>query len=90
MTLTKEYQLTISATSRQKSLFVMCVCVCLFYVFIFVLYTDHIGLPDLYCGKSSYTENAASTGPLVMISVWICSTPRTKNTELAEKWTHVI
>ena len=37
LTLTKEYQLTISATSRQKSLFVMCVCLfvlCVYFCFI--------------------------------------------------------
>ena len=28
-----------------------------------------INLPDLYVGKSTSTEKAASTGPLVMISL---------------------
>ena len=35
-------------------------------------------VPDLYEGKSEYTVKAASTGPLVIISVWIFSTPVTE------------
>jgi hypothetical protein len=33
-----------------------------------------ITVPDLYCRKSSYTVNAPSTGPLVIISRLIFST----------------
>jgi len=30
---------------------------------------EYFNLPDLYVGKSAYTVKAASTGPLVIISV---------------------
>ena len=45
---------------------------------------EYFNLPDLYVGKSAYTVKAASTGPLVIISVWIFSTPSTEYTDLAE------